>query len=429
MCSDAKPPNLCTATGNCNPSQEETSPEKLSLALEPESAVIHCRRKAKVTHKGKEFVLHPKSCIVIDIGGGTVDIASHSIAEGRIVEIAIPAGNFWGGTTVNEEFSKFLQKFVDDPKFSRYVKSGTIEEQTQHKADLSRLLYGNTGFESQKMRFGSGEGQNSYYFEFPHSFWRLYRDSILKRGQQLNSKEGVQVNDEGAVMQICDSKMAEFFEPAICEIENLIELHLEENNLAHTINTIYLVGGFGGCKYLRNQLEARITKTFQGCRYLFPVPPEPHLAVIRGATAFRCDPSIVSKRKADATYGVKGFNVVFKGSDKVQEPLKSNTFHPFVERGQDISTDKVFVMNFTARERSQTSATFLVYSTWRDAKYTTDDNIHILGEVTVPMGGYGLNREIELLFDMTHAEIHIRARDKTSGNEQNIVVDFLSSCK
>ena len=179
--------------------------------------------------KAPEFELDTKSYIVIDIGGGTVDIASHSIAEGHIVEIAIPAGNFWGGTTVNNEFSKFLQKFVDDPEFSRYVQSGTVEEQTRHKADLSRLLYGIAGFESQKMRFGSGEGHNSYYFEFPHSFWRLYRDSILERGQQLNSKEGVQVDDEGAVMRICDSKMAEFFQPAIREIKNLIELHLKNN--------------------------------------------------------------------------------------------------------------------------------------------------------------------------------------------------------
>ena len=370
-------------------------------------------------------MVHPKSYIVIDIGGGTVDISSHSIVEGRIVEIAIPAGNFWGGTTVNEEFSKFLQDFVDDPEFSRYVQRGTVNEQTRHKADLNLLLYGNAGFESQKMRFGSGEGQNSYYFEFPHSFWKMYKDSILERGQQLNSKEGVQVDDEGAVIRICDSKMSEFFQPAIHEIKNLIKLHLEKNNLARTIDTIYWVGGFGGCKYLRNQLHT----FFENLKCNFPVLPEPELAVIRGATAFRCDPGIVLKRKADATYGIKGCNVVFKGSDEMQEPLKSNTFHAFVERGQDISTDKVFVMNFTARERSQTSATFLVYSTWRDAKYTTDDNIHKLGKVTVPMGGYGLNREIELLFDMTHTEIHIRAQDKASGNEQNVVVDFLSSRK
>ena len=376
--------------------------------------------------------MRPKSYIVIDIGGGTVDIASHSIAGGRIAEIAAPAGNFCGGTTVNEKFSEFLQDLVDDPGFSHYIQGHTLEVQTQHKADLNRLLYGNTGFESQKMRFGSGDGHNSYYFEFPHSFWSLYKDSIVRNSRELNLKGdmSVQVEDDGAVMRINDSKMAEFFQPAVDGITNLIELHLQENKYARTTDTICWVGGFGGCKYLRNQLERIINTTFRGFGFHFPVPPEPELAVIRGATAFRCDPSIVTKRKADATYGVGGFNVVLKESGKMQQPFKSNTFQAFVKRGDDISTNKVFVMNFTARERSQTSATFLVYSTVRrEVKHTTDDNIHKLGEVTVPMGGYGLHREIELLCDMTHTEIHIRAHDKTSGNEQKVVVDFLSSRK
>ena len=370
-------------------------------------------------------MVHPKSYIVIDIGGGTVDIASHSIAEGHIAEIAIPAGNFWGGTTVNNEFSKFLGNFVDDPEFSRYVQRGTVEEQTRHKADLNRLLYGNTGFESQKMRFGSGEGQNSYYFEFPHSFWKMYQDSIMERGQQLNSKEGVQVDDEGAVMRICDSKMEEFFQPAIHEIKHLIKLHLEKNNLAHAIDTIYWVGGFGGCKYLRSQLHT----FFENPDYNFPVPPEPELAVIQGATAFRCDPSIVRKRKADATYGTGDFDAVLQrpNGKKLDEV---HTFHAFVQNGDDIDTKKVFVMHFTVAKKDQTRATFPVYSTLRrDVRYTTEDKVYKIGEVTVRLGGYGPNRGIELALDMTHTEIHIRARDTTLHNEQKVVVDFLTSRK
>ena len=365
--------------------------------------------------EGEEFVVHPKTYIVIDIGGGTVDIASHSIAEGHIAEIAIPAGNFWGGTTVNIEFSKFLQEFVNDRNFSRYVQSGTVEEQTRHKADLNRLLYGNTGFESEKMRFGSGDGesQNSYYFEFPYSFWKLYKDSILKRRQQL--PKGVQVDNEGAAMRICNSKMAEFFQPAIHEITNLIASHLRENNLARTIDTIYWVGGFGGCKYLRKQLET----FFENTKYNFPVPPEPNLAVILGATAFRCDPSIVRKRKADATYGTVNFEA--KGS-------KDEIFHVLVQKGEDIGTDKVLVMNFPACEKNRTSATFPLYSTLEtNVKYTTDKGVQKLGEVTIDLEENGSDREIELVCDMTHTEIHIRAREKRSGKERKVVVDFLSS--
>ena len=249
--------------------------------------------------KGLQDVVSAKMYLVVDIGGGTVDIASHAIVGGSIEEIATPAGNFWGGTTVNEEFSKFLQEFVGDPKFSHYLESKSPGDQARHKADLNKLLY--TTFESQKKRFGSGEAEDSYTVGFPPTFSKMYKDSLVKKGRALNEKgdTSVEVEDDGTVMRICDSKMKEFFQPAVDGIMNLIESHLRENKIARTIDTIYWVGGFGGCQYLRNQLENGIGKKFQGCTYHFPVPPEPELAVILGATVFRCDPSIVARRKVD----------------------------------------------------------------------------------------------------------------------------------
>ena len=72
-------------------------------------------------------------------------------------------------------------------------------------------------------------------------------------------------------------------------------IYIQENNLDRVIDTIYWVGGFGGCKYVRNQLEKHLETKFQGCTYQFPVPPEPELAVIRGA--FRCDPRVIREGK------------------------------------------------------------------------------------------------------------------------------------
>ena len=112
MCSDSEPPNLCLATGNYSLPAEEKPSEKLSLALEPESAAIHCRQKVKVASKVRQYLVHAKNYLVVDIGGGTVDIASHAIVEGCIEELAQPAGNFWGGTTVNEEFSNFSKSLL-----------------------------------------------------------------------------------------------------------------------------------------------------------------------------------------------------------------------------------------------------------------------------------------------------------------------------
>ena len=292
------------------------SPEKLSLALEPESAAVHCQRKAKVASKGSQYMVRANSYLVVDIGGSTADIALHHIVGDHVEEIVPPAFNFWGGTSVNEEFSKFLQDFVDDPHFSRYIKNGSPEVQLRHKADLNVLLY--TTFETQKRLFGSGRLQDSYIVEFPYSFLKVYQDILVRTGMALNSMGGIigEVEDDGAVMRIYEKKMADFFQPAVDGITNLIESYLQGNEIelqrpetsfylpskiAHTVDTIYWVGGFGGCEYLRYQLESVINR---GHKYCFAVPPQPELAVILGATVVQCDPSIVLRRKAGASSGV-----------------------------------------------------------------------------------------------------------------------------
>jgi len=344
-----------------------------------------------------------------------VDIASYQIGKDHIEEITPPVGDIRGGMTVNEQFSTFLQHFVKDTEFSCYIENGSPEDQAQHKADLNELLY--TTFEIQKRGFGSDEACESYIVKFPHSFFKLYERTLVKKGSELKSKgdRSVEVEEDGAVMRIYNSKMKDFFQPAIDGITNFITkyLHVHENNLPH-LDTIYWVGGFGGCKYLHSQLETVIKQTFPDLKCHFSVPPEPELAVIRGATAFRCHPSIVRKRKADATYGTGDFDHVF---------------HAFVKSGDYIDMNKVFVMNFTALNKDQKSATFPLYATFqKDVRDTRDKDVHKLGEVSVDMGSY-LDREIELACDITPTEIHIRVRDKASRNEQKIVVDYLSSSK
>ena len=243
-----------------------------------------------------------KNYLVVDIGGGTVDIASHKLVGGRIEELAPPAGNFSGGTTVNEEFSKFLRGFVGDPEFSSYIDivNSSPEEYAQHKADLNELIY--TRFEKHKRRFGSLEACTSYIIKFPHSFWKMYQGFLVKKRRASKGEKSVQVEDDGARMRIHDSKMAEFFQPAINEIASLIETYLKNYKIAREIDTIYWVGGFGGCKYVRNQLEEVMKEKFKGCKYKFSVPPDPEFAVIRGATAFLCDPSTIARKDSDSRY-------------------------------------------------------------------------------------------------------------------------------
>ena len=128
----------------------------------------------------------------------------------------------------------------------------------------------------------------------------MYKESILEKALNLNEDMFVEVEDVGEVMRIYEEKMAEFFQPAIHGVTNLIQSYLHKNKIARTIDTVYWVGGFGGWEYLRNELEKIIEKEFQGCSYQFALPPEPEFAVIRGAIAFRCDSGISTKMQPDS---------------------------------------------------------------------------------------------------------------------------------
>ena len=74
---------------------------------------MHCQRKAKEAVRGHEYVVKAEKYLVIDIGGGTVDIASQYIVGDQIEKIAPPVGNSsCGGATVNKEFSNFSKSLL-----------------------------------------------------------------------------------------------------------------------------------------------------------------------------------------------------------------------------------------------------------------------------------------------------------------------------
>jgi len=92
----------------------------LILALEPEAAALCCRKnRTQLTFKpGTKY-------LVLDCGGGTVDIAVHEIDEsgmtlssplflcyflflGHTHSLAAPIGGPWGSTVIDENFKKLL---------------------------------------------------------------------------------------------------------------------------------------------------------------------------------------------------------------------------------------------------------------------------------------------------------------------------------
>uniref|UniRef100_K1PQ01 Heat shock 70 kDa protein 12A n=1 Tax=Magallana gigas TaxID=29159 RepID=K1PQ01_MAGGI len=91
--------------------------DQLTLALEPEAASIYCqylymeRKDEGNTDEFQKLVEGKAKYMVADLGGGTVDITVHKKADDGTLEELIPAsGGPSGGTSVDKEYEKFLEK-------------------------------------------------------------------------------------------------------------------------------------------------------------------------------------------------------------------------------------------------------------------------------------------------------------------------------
>ena len=426
----------------------EKDPEKLSLALEPECAAIYCQSLSKqlvAPYCQAEKPFQSNCYLVVDIGGGTVDISAHRVSSTPVRHIQVvhpPTGNNCGGSRVNKEFETFLGELVDDKKFSRYVQINNPVTNAKHSADLNELI--NRTFEDQKVIFGKKGGVGSkpgsqLAIRLPFTFLDVYRDDI---DTGIERMKDTRLKRVGQDLRIGYSMMTDFFQPVV---EGMLECMSQTlKDVEAKVDTIYLVGGFGGSKYIYK----RITEKF-GNDYKYITPIEPNFAVVRGAVLFRKNPDIVHARKVDATYGIKTntlfipliHNPEYKWINDDGEEECSNIFSTVVERSDLVCTEELFSSTFVPVKHRQTSVRFKIYSTLeKDVWYTTGKRgrgsrdtalveIRKIGEfeVQMPVLTGDKNRKVDVTFDFSHTEIQVKGYDRTSGNEVKVALDFLSA--
>ena len=422
----------------------EKDPDKLSLALEPECAAIYCQSMSKqqvATYCSADMPYQSMCYVIVDIGGGTVDISAHRVSstQDRHIEVVHPpTGNNCGGTKVNKEFEMFLERLVKDKRFSKYLHTNDLVKNAKHSADLNELV--NKTFEEKKVMFGSKGGVGKKLaIRLPGTFFEVYKDDIDNGISQLNDSRLKRVGQE---LRIEYSMMADFFRPAVqgildCMSQTLTDVEAE-------IDTIYLIGGFGGSHYIYKMISERF-----GCKYKYVTPAQPNFAVIRGAVIFRQNPDIVRARKVDATYGIlinMSFdplihNPDYKYKNDDGEEMCSNIFKTFVEQGDLVCTEEVFTDVFQPPEHQTSSVTIEIYSTLeKDVWYTTGKRakgssvttpvvIRKIGNFVLQMPDLtgGKSRKLDVTFDFSHTEIQVKGYDRTSQNEVKVALDFLSA--
>ena len=448
--------------------------DQLSLALEPECVALYCQQLP--TDRVAEYADHDvddaKSCIVLDIGGGTVDITALKQVSSDSYEVTIsPTGNEFGGKEVNEWFKQFLQKIVRDEGFQLFLKNQSTHR--ERNAILQKIIYHD--FEKIKVDFGSkvefkylpeGRGRSDtlpasetqakeqvsiplrrsctlsedfpFRLELPEAFLKCYHTK--KMDQELKRRHGIKLEKSRRLLMFSDSMMKSFFEPVLIGVGCPIIRAINEAKKSGSLSVIYMAGGFGGCKYVYQYLKDKINLLLQGANVPLIVPTDHTLAVCRGAVLYGRNPGAIFIRKMEASFGICVSRLFQEGVHKEchakvdQDGTKQcGIFKPFVKQGDKVKASDVFTITQTPQFHTDTEAKIGFYcSTNPNVQYTCDADTRWIGEINLsipnPTDQPVTERTIEITMNFSSTEIKATARASYLNDKPPVsaVLDFLS---
>jgi molecular chaperone DnaK (HSP70) len=129
---------------------DHSNSPSLLLCLEPEGASIQCREDSEEALR--KALLKGTVVLVLDCGGGTVDITVHKLCceveENFICEEILPSsgGCEWGSKYVDKYFEDFLREFFGKDLYEIYLKNGVARlEILKHFEMLKRYVINEKG--------------------------------------------------------------------------------------------------------------------------------------------------------------------------------------------------------------------------------------------------------------------------------------------
>ncbi|KAL9960018.1 hypothetical protein ACROYT_G033408 [Oculina patagonica] len=252
-------------------------PEQLIIALEPKAASVYCRES-----KIRDFFAERRSndALVIDIGGGTLDVTVHEIeVDGVIKKTHKATGGPYGGQEVNKEF-RFLLESIFTPTFIQdYARQNPVD-----------WLYLMNDFEVKKRGKRVWEGGTTR-IRLPNSFLSKFSNA---KGWDINAmiQERYSLGDlkvqRNEYLCIEPKIMTQLFDPVLNDIVTHLSNLFAKEELSE-IECVFLVGGFADSKLLNERVKHHF-----GTRYRIMVPQNASLAVVQGAVMFGLKPADIT---------------------------------------------------------------------------------------------------------------------------------------
>ncbi|KAK3099850.1 hypothetical protein FSP39_010738 [Pinctada imbricata] len=353
---------------------------QLSLALEPEAASLYCRRVpvqiVTLSDGAKQIASLPEGSkyLVLDLGGGTIDITAHEVAkDGGLRELHQACGGYWGGTRVNEEFTKFLTRLV----------GGDVIHKMKDESPGEWLDLLNE-FEMKKCNFVSGD-RDKVTIRVPVSLIEGYREitdcelsDAIPQGPFAKK-----IHLRSDKLSISAQMFEEFFQESIDNVVKYIRDLLDKPKVKG-VGSMLAVGGYSESPLMINALK----KNFPNVRVV--VPATPGLAVLTGAVIYGYEPDIIASRVASYTYGIAKQRIWKEGDPERKKSHMTtrkglhwcdDVFDKHVEIGRVVKIGEFQeAKDYYPIQGDQKYAILEFYaSTEKDPKFIDDPNMELVG--------------------------------------------------
>ena len=389
-------------------------------------------------HRGDS--MEDKSYLVLDIGGGTVDVTAlmhkHTDDEKNCFEVVIPPkGEESGGMNVNNNFMTFLATIVEDSKYERFLSKNC-------EKNYGSLTAIKKEFERLKVRFGDEATypiseeykEKSRHLLLDHNFVKFYGKKSIKK--KLKGCTGVALHGDGYTLIINHSKMATFFEPVLEKIGQCAEGAIKKSD-TKAIGAVCITGGFGGCRYVFSYLKPIVYRMFAGNEIPKMLVPLDHtIAVSQGAVHYGRNPEIITVRTADATYGTLIY-VPFQEDRHVGKDFYLNcqkqkwckdVFLPLVKQEERVKASNDYPVELSPVEPGQNGTTItFCRSTNPDVQYVDDENTEIIESINIPIAKDHKGKK-ELLIEMNFSSAEITAYVHAPGNAPKMYLTTMDYC-
>ncbi|XP_062390754.1 heat shock 70 kDa protein 12A-like [Sardina pilchardus] len=397
----------------------ETNSSHLIISLEPEAASAWCKQLPSkgFIAEGLQDTLEQKpgtQYIVVDCGGGTVDIAVHKVLEGGFLkEIHKASGGDVGGSNVDNKFKSFLRDIFNYTLWDQY--------EADYPSELQKMMFDFTRYKCVK-------NNRDVFIPCPYSLSKLAEETKAMH-EYFKDVEGVSWS-EGS-FKVTYSKLKTFYKDSLKQITKLIKEIFATPEI--NINILFLVGGYASSEILQEKIKRQFS---QRCKIVCPV--DAHLAVAKGAVRIGENPRIISSRVSALTYGISEARTFDPSVHKEEKRRENNAkdyvyctdlFHRFIQKDEAVHYDDEREYEFSPINVDQISMTFRIFSTEApDATYIDDPGMKEIGSFSVSMPDIsaGRNRRVKFQMRFGLTELQAKATDLTSKETNKVHLDFLT---